>query len=272
MSTTTPLHSNDPIGQGTFATWGSRWESFLSAPSNICFCGVALLTGAAGTERLFAGTCRVLPVLADWYLSTGRFRFVTLFRTFRRLVAAMFPVYIPAAALDGAYWTCISLTLPFHPILSPPVARAMACSLGGELMVDGSLSNLLLGLGALVGVLRLFYAAAVCSERFGTHLLMGANLLPLGIIQIIFVLILLLIGFAAALAPTFTTASAAAAAADGLVQGTREWHTLDGSIVGLGLLLYGKFDFDEIVVSAFPATTFVLYTAFCFALLVHCSS
>ena len=94
--------------------------------SLVAWVGVALLTGAAGTERLFAGTVRVLPVLADWHLQPGgRFRFITLFRTFRRMLAACFPVYIPAAAIDGLYWTFISLTLPFHPILSPPVARAL---------------------------------------------------------------------------------------------------------------------------------------------------
>ena len=32
------------------------------------------------------------------------------------------------------------------------------------------MSNILLGLGALVGVLRLFYAASILNERFGAHL------------------------------------------------------------------------------------------------------
>ena len=267
-------------GEGTFASWPSRWNDFWSNPSLVAWVGVALLTGAAGTERLFAGTVRVLPVLADWYLQPGgRFRFITLFRTFRRMLAACFPVYIPAAAIDGLYWTFISLTLPFHPILSPPVARALACSLNGfinagEFLVDGSFSNLLLGLGGLVGVLRLLYAGTVCYERFGTHLLTAASLIPMAAAHFLIVFGLLVLGFATALTPTFTQLSENAA--KGVLEtgplindisplNAQKWNQLGGSISGLGLLLYGQFDFNEVLTSAFPAASGALFTLFCIA-------
>ena len=50
----------------SFETWYERWVIFWSDPSSLCYAGAAVLTGLAGTERLFAGTCRVLPVLSDW--------------------------------------------------------------------------------------------------------------------------------------------------------------------------------------------------------------
>ena len=169
--------------EGTFEAWGSRFASAFDDPSFMCTLAVYVLVGAAGTERLFAGTCRVLPVLADWWLGGHHWRFQSIYRLWRRLLAACFPVYIPAAGLDGAYWTFISISVPFHPIMSPPVARAFACTLGGD-VVDGSMSNILLGLGALVGVLRLFYAGAIINEKFGAHLLAGASLVPISVLMI----------------------------------------------------------------------------------------
>ena len=44
--------------------WGDRFAQFWTEASNLCFAGVALCVGLAGTERLFAGTVRTLPVLA----------------------------------------------------------------------------------------------------------------------------------------------------------------------------------------------------------------
>ena len=264
--------------EGTFEAWGSRFASAFDDPSFMCTLAVYVLVGAAGTERLFAGTCRVLPVLADWWLGGHHWRFQSIYRLWRRLLAACFPVYIPAAGLDGAYWTFISISVPFHPIMSPPVARAFACTLGGD-VVDGSMSNILLGLGALVGVLRLFYAGAIINEKFGAHLLAGASLVPISVLMISLTGALLIVGFAAVLTPTFSAAgieSATAQARLGLTPGSTEflsaeptwWHTLPGAIGGLCLLLFGKFDLDELLASAFPATSGAIFGLFLFSLVI----
>lgn len=47
-----------------------------------------------------------------------------------------------AAALDGAYWTAMSITLPFHPVFSPPVApRLNRRKLRGRSLVGRSVSS-----------------------------------------------------------------------------------------------------------------------------------
>ena len=46
------------------------------------------------------------------------------------------------------------------------------------------------------------------------------------------------------------------------------WHSLGGSMGGLALLLFGKFDFDELLASAFPFISGSLFTAFCFCLVL----
>ena len=166
--------------------------------------------------------------------------------------------------MDGLYWTFVSISVPFHPVFSPPVARAR--TLGGDVL-DGSVSNILLGLGALVGVFRLLYSLTIISERFGTHLLMGMAVLPSAAAMVLLVAFWLFVGFATALAPTFTPA---AAGADRLYQGW--WHTFGGSIAGLCLMLFGKLDFDEMYYSAFPAGSVAIFTAFVLALIFLAAS
>jgi len=230
-----------------------------------CFFFAACLMTTSGVDRLFAGTCRVLPVLQQLYHEPSRCSLPCLFRYYRRVLNAFWPVHLNVAALDGVYWTCISLTLPFHPVFSPPVARALACTIGGNAL-DSTASNLLIGLGAIAGGLRLLYALAIHSPHFGAHLLAAAALLPQACYYVVLVLLVWTLGFAAAMAPTFGILPNAWR---GHVESAYWWHDgWSGAVRGLMLLFFGEFDFDDLLGSAMPVLSGLLYAAFVVGLVV----
>jgi hypothetical protein len=230
-----------------------------------CFFFAACLMTTSGVDRLFAGTCRVLPVLQQLYHEPSRCSLPCLFRYYRRVLNAFWPVHLNVAALDGIYWTCISLTLPFHPVFSPPVARALACTIGGNAL-DSTASNLLIGLGAIAGGLRLLYALAIHSPHFGAHLLAAAALLPQACYYVFLVFLVWTLGFAAAMAPTFGILPNAWR---GHVESAYWWHDgWSGAVRGLMLLFFGEFDFDDLLGSTMPVLSGLLYAAFVVGLVV----
>ena len=259
------------VGQGGF---GQSDGSFT------CFFVGAIFMTIAAVDRFFAGSCRVLPLAQQLYHEPHRLTSACLFRYYRRALAALWPVYLNAAALDGAYWTAISITLPFHPVFSPPVARAWACTIGGS-AVDSTVANFLVGLGVLTGCVRLLYALAILSETFGTHLLAAARTLPSALLHAGLVLVLWLLGCAAAITATFgselppSAADGDADAADAASPSARWWRQgLGGALRGLGMLLFGEFDFDDLLGSALPGFSALVFAVFAVGLValgVNCA-
>ena len=63
-----------------------------------------------------------------------------------------------------AYFGLILLAAPFHPVLCPPVAKAVACALGPS-VEHFSVTLLLLGVACLVGCVRLCVFLSSCADK-----------------------------------------------------------------------------------------------------------